>query len=110
MFNNTPWLQQVQESVVDPDREIVDPHHHLWPEPSMGYNLDELLEDTRDGHRVTQTVFMECGAAYWREGPEHLRCVGETAFIRAAADNAPIGRPQLRLPELLRTRIFARVA
>lgn len=88
MFNNTPWLQQVQESVVDPDREIVDPHHHLWPEPSMGYNLDELLGDTRDGHRVSQTVFMECGAAYWREGPEHLRCVGETAFIREAADNA----------------------
>ena len=44
MFNNTPWLQQVQESVVDPDREIVDPHHHLWPQPSMGYNLDELLD------------------------------------------------------------------
>ena len=35
MFNNTAWLAQVIEEIVDPDRDIVDPHHHLWPEPSM---------------------------------------------------------------------------
>ena len=29
MFNNTEWLAQVREDVIDPDREIVDPHHHL---------------------------------------------------------------------------------
>ena len=85
MFNNSAWLEQVQEGVLDPDRDIVDPHHHLWPQPSMGYNLAELLADTTDGHHVSQTVYMECGAAYHREGPEHLKCVGETEFIANAA-------------------------
>ena len=85
MFNNSVWLAQVEEKVLDPDRDIVDPHHHLWPQPSMGYNLPELLSDTSDGHHVSQTVYMECGAAYHREGPEHLKCVGETEFIANAA-------------------------
>lgn len=85
MFNNSAWLAQIKEEVLDPDRDIVDPHHHLWPQPSMGYNLAELLSDTTDGHRVSQTVYMECGAAYLREGPEHLKCVGETEFIANAA-------------------------
>ena len=85
MFNNSAWLAQIKEEVLDPDRDIVDPHHHLWPQPSMGYNLAELLSDTTDGHRVSQTVYMECGAAYHREGPEHLKCVGETEFIANAA-------------------------
>ena len=69
MFNNSAWLAQVKEAVLDPDRDIVDPHHHLWPQPSMGYNLAELLADTTDGHHVSQTVYMECGAAYHREVP-----------------------------------------
>ncbi len=88
MFNNNEWLQQVSEPVVDPARDIVDPHHHLWPQPSMGYNIDELLIDTSDGHAVSQTVFMECGAAYRKDGPDFLRCVGETAFVAQAARTA----------------------
>jgi len=85
MFNNSEWLRQISEEVVDPDRDLVDPHHHLWPQPSMGYNLTELLSDTSDGHKVSQTVYMECGAAYFKEGPEHLMSVGETEFIANAA-------------------------
>lgn len=85
MFNNSAWLAQINEDVLDPDRDIVDPHHHLWPQPSMGYNFPELLSDTTDGHRVSQTVYMECGAAYFENGPEHLKCVGETEFIANAA-------------------------
>ena len=34
MFNNSAWLAQVKEAVLDPDRDIVDPHHHLWPQPA----------------------------------------------------------------------------
>lgn len=85
MFNNSAWLNQITEEVLEPDREIVDPHHHLWPQPIMGYNLSDLLSDTTDGHNVTQTVYMECGAAYYEDGPEHLKCVGETKFIANAA-------------------------
>ena len=102
MFNNSEWLQQISEEVIDPHRDIVDPHHHLWPQPSMGYNLAELLSDTTDGHKVSQTVYMECGAAYYREGPEHLKCVGETEFITNAA--------QLAIKQNSQTQIAALIA
>jgi predicted TIM-barrel fold metal-dependent hydrolase len=85
MFNNSDWLAQVTETPIDPDRDIVDPHHHLWPQPDMHYNLDQLWSDTDAGHAVSQTIFMECGAAYRPNGPEHLRPVGETEFVVAAA-------------------------
>ncbi len=88
MFNNTEWLSQVREEVIDPGREIVDPHHHLWPQPFLSYDLEELWSDTEDGHKVVQTVFMECGSAYRSDGPDHLKPVGETEFVTAAAERA----------------------
>tara|TARA_B110000090_G_scaffold27774_1_gene28693 strand:+ start:1030 stop:1242 length:213 start_codon:yes stop_codon:yes gene_type:complete len=24
------WLEQVKEEIIDPERPIIDPHHHLW--------------------------------------------------------------------------------
>ena len=97
MFNNTDWLNQLREDVLDPAREIVDPHHHLWPRPHLSYDLEELWSDTQDGHNVTATVFMECGSAYRADGPEHLRPVGETEFVTAAAERAALspGKAQI---------------
>lgn len=88
MFNNNEWLSQVREDVIDPAREIVDPHHHLWPKPHLSYDLEELWSDTEDGHNVTKTVFMECGSSYRADGPEHMKPVGETEFIAAASAKA----------------------
>ena len=89
MFANDEWLSQVTEEIVDPKREIVDPHHHLWDGPPLDYGLSHLWGDTQSGHNVTQTVFMECGSDYLSDGPEHLRPVGETLYIaRAAAESA----------------------
>jgi predicted TIM-barrel fold metal-dependent hydrolase len=88
VFNNNEWLNQHREDVVDPAREIVDPHHHLWPKPHLSYDLEELHADTGDGHNIVQTVFMECGAAYRTDGPEPMRPVGETEFVSAAAERA----------------------
>ena len=85
MFNNNEWLNQITEAVIDPEREIVDPHHHLWPPGPLHYDLPELLGDTGGGHNVTQTVFIECGSSYLTDGPEHLRCVGETMYVADAA-------------------------
>jgi predicted TIM-barrel fold metal-dependent hydrolase len=113
MFDNDDWLNQHREAVIDPDREIVDPHHHLWPkgnERGIVYDLDDLWRDTDDGHKVTQTLFMECGAAYRESGPEHLKPVGETEFVAKAATlsktglgkttiSALIAHADLRLPE-----------
>ncbi|MDH4172031.1 MAG: amidohydrolase family protein [Acidimicrobiia bacterium] len=101
MDAGTPeWLAQVTEPVLDPDRPIVDPHHHLWPPDGfIGYWLDDLAADTGSGHNITATVFVECSAGYRTDGPAHLRPVGETEFVAAAAaelterlpDAPPIG-------------------
>ena len=28
------WLDQVREEILEPALPIVDPHHHLWDQPS----------------------------------------------------------------------------
>ena len=83
------WLARVDEEIVDPEREIIDPHHHLWPPGgALAYGLDDLHGDTEAGHRLVGTVFVECGAAYRTDGPEHLRSVGETEFVAEQAERS----------------------
>jgi predicted TIM-barrel fold metal-dependent hydrolase len=86
MPGDLTWLAQRREDVLDPQRKICDPHHHLWDRPSHGerYLLDELLADF-GGHRVVSTVFVECAAFYRAEGDEALRWVGETEFVQGVA-------------------------
>ncbi len=79
------WLSQVSEDIIEPERPIVDPHHHLWRQPNWTYELSELWGDTDSGHNITHTVFLECGSSYFSEGPEHLRCVGETDYVAEIA-------------------------
>ncbi len=79
------WLDQVKEGIVDPARRIIDPHHHLWKRRNHQYLLPELWSDTGSGHKVEKTVFIECRAHYRRDGPEHLRCLGETEFVAEQA-------------------------
>jgi predicted TIM-barrel fold metal-dependent hydrolase len=93
------------EAILEPDLPIVDPHHHLWDRPTEvlrnlppiehgfmdiirevpRYLLDELLADLKSGHNVKGTIYMECGAMYRADGPELLRCVGETEFVNGVA-------------------------
>ncbi len=80
------WWNSLQETALEPDRPIVDPHHHLWKASRWGpYLLDDLAADTGAGHKVVQTVFVECGSEYRASGPEALRPIGETEFVAAAA-------------------------
>lgn len=82
------WLAQVVEVPIDREREIVDTHHHLWPDGgALAYGVDDLVGDTTAGHNVVQTVFIECHAAYRSDGPEHRRSLGETEFVAASADD-----------------------
>ena len=76
------WLNQVQEEVIEPERPVIDPHHHLWKKRlGRDYLLPELWSDTGSGHNVLKTLFMECRAFYLRTGPDYLRPLGETTFI-----------------------------
>lgn len=86
------WLSQVDEAVIDPERPMIDTHHHLWDFERSRYLLDELLEDTGSGHNVVATVFVECTAMYRAAGPEHLKPVGETEFVNGVAAMSASGR------------------
>jgi predicted TIM-barrel fold metal-dependent hydrolase len=97
-------MMEDREAILEPDLPIVDPHHHLWDFtafaaalPSTGhgfediirgvprYLLDALLADLHSGHNVRATVYLEGGAMYRADGPEPLRCVGETEFVNGVA-------------------------
>lgn len=84
------WLaQETPEDVLEPNLPIIDPHHHLWdmrgeqaPWEQKVYLCEEMAEEIRtSGHNVVQTVFAQCGAFYHADGPEEMRCVGETEFV-----------------------------
>jgi len=83
------WLATVQEDIVDPDRAIIDTHHHLWPAGGLiEYSLEDLHADTGSGHNVVKTVFMECHASYREDGPAHLRSLGEVEYVRENAERS----------------------
>jgi predicted TIM-barrel fold metal-dependent hydrolase len=100
------WRALVDEPVVDPDQRIVDPHHHLFPGGPLVYELEDLLADIGDGHRVERTVFMECHVGYRTGGDAAFAPVGETEFIAAESERSGgliagiVGKADLRLPEL----------
>ncbi len=79
------WLSALREDVLDPGQPIIDPHHHLWRARPDRYLLDDLAEDVLTGHDIRATVFIQCGSAYRKDGPEEMRPVGETEFVAAIA-------------------------
>ncbi|MDG6079644.1 amidohydrolase [Erythrobacter litoralis] len=100
----------MSEAILEPDLPIVDPHHHLWdlrpllsafPEPrhdfveaiagAAYYTFDELLADTRSGHNVVGTVFMECGAFYDAARGNMMKPVGEVEFVNGVAAQGASG-------------------
>ena len=86
------WLELTVEDPIEPDMPILDPHHHFWEREGDIYLLENLLGDMRAGHRINQTVFVECHSQYHTEGPEELRSVGEVEFVEGiAAANAIAG-------------------
>jgi len=90
------WYAQVTEDIVEQERPIIDPHHHLiagWPGWGVPeYWLEDLWGDTESGHKIVKTVFIQCGVSYRETGPDHLKPVGETEFVAdIAAQSAAAG-------------------
>jgi len=113
------WLaKQRPEVVLEPDRPIIDPHHHLWDLRRMSgepldsfqqkvYLIEEMTNDiTQSGHNVVQTVFAQCMAFYRLSGDPTLRSVGETEFANGIAAMSASG---LYGPSRLCTGIFSEV-
>ena len=85
MNDREKWLSLTREQAIDPDLPICDPHHHVWDYPGSRYLVDEFMADIGGGHRVDQTVFVECLQFYRDSGPAALRPVGETEYVDHAA-------------------------
>ncbi|WP_101674202.1 amidohydrolase family protein [Alloalcanivorax mobilis] len=83
---DTAWLARHREPVLEPERAIIDPHHHLWGPPRPVYLGGEIETDLNSGHNVRATVFVECSEGYYASGDEALRPVGETVFARGFAE------------------------
>jgi predicted TIM-barrel fold metal-dependent hydrolase len=122
MLVREDWLAQVQEEALEPERRIVDAHHHFFAKSTEWplYDLDALWADT-ETHRIQQTVYLECREGYREGGPVELRAVGETEWvdgIAIAARRRPekaqigaiIGGAELRLGARVREVLEAHVA
>ena len=80
------WLALRCEEAVDPDRVIVDAHHHLWDRGGSTYLAPQLLEDMTGTHNVVKSVFVDCRSNYDPEREPHMQPVGETVFVAGEAD------------------------
>jgi predicted TIM-barrel fold metal-dependent hydrolase len=94
------WLTLVEEEAIEPERPIIDAHHHFFVgnEAFPDYRLDDLWADTESGHRIAGTVFVDCGVGYRQAGPSEFAPVGETEYVAQVAEEAAHspGRAQVR--------------
>ncbi|GAB3679557.1 amidohydrolase family protein [Salinisphaera aquimarina] len=99
------------EQILEPERPIIDPHHHLWDRSRLDlkegpfadhgftqmlrerarYLLEEFQADLDSGHNIRASVFIECRSMYRADGPKDFRCVGETEFVNGVAAMAASG-------------------
>ena len=89
-FGGNDWLALTEESTLEPELLICDPHHHFWDFrseriPYQRYLIHELAADINSGHNVRSTAFIEARSMYRPDGPEHLRSVGEVEFVQGLA-------------------------
>ena len=75
------WLNLHKEATLEPERPIVDPHHHFWP-GEQHYLLEDLWLDTHSGHNIKKTVFIECSQEFLKTGDIDFAPVGETIFVK----------------------------
>jgi L-fuconolactonase len=85
------WRSLHREEILEPELPIIDSHHHLWERLGNRYLLDEFLADTRTGHNIKASVFVECGSFYRKTGPVLMAPVGEVEFANGIAAMAASG-------------------
>lgn len=85
------WLAKRVEAPLEPERRIIDPHHHLWERPGARYLFHDLLEDVTAGHNIISTVYIQCRSMHRGSGPVELEPVGEVEFAAGAAAMAESG-------------------
>ena len=100
------WLAQSREEALEPELEIVDPHHHLWDMRELkGFNLfgmfkqqyymtDDLIDDfVGGGHNITHSVFVTTHAFFKKEAdPPYMAALGEVEFVQGIAAQFASGK------------------
>lgn len=99
------WLDQTIEDAIEPELEIVDPHHHAWDMRELnGYNLfslfkqqyymtDELIEDfVLGGHRVTHSVYLEAHSFVSKDADPLMAPLGEVEMAQGIAAQFASGK------------------
>lgn len=84
LFVDEEWLALRTEEVLEPQRAIVDAHHHLW-DRSGPYLEPQLAQDLQCGHRIRGTVYIECSFRYRADGDPRFACVGEVEYANGVA-------------------------
>src|SRR3984885_4909533 len=79
------WLALRQEEVIDPERPIVDAHHHLWDRGGQRYMIGGITADIPSGPKIVAAVYVHCRSMYRAGGPEAFRPVGEVEFANGVA-------------------------
>jgi L-fuconolactonase len=72
------------ELPLEPQLEIIDPHHHLVQGAKGRYLATDYLHDI-GAQPIVQTVFVESSSFYRSEGPRELRPAGEVEFAAQTA-------------------------
>ena len=85
------WLALREEEILEPARQIVDPHHHLWDRDDQRYLIEEMTSDLVSGHNVIATVYVEARSMYRARGAEAFRPVGEVEFANGVAAMSATG-------------------
>jgi predicted TIM-barrel fold metal-dependent hydrolase len=88
---NLAWLATHKEAIVDPDLEIIDPHHHLLDMPGKRYLFDEALADMQSGHNIVASVHVQSHSMYRADGPQEMKPLGETEFANGMAAQCASG-------------------
>lgn len=88
--DNAAWRALLQEEILEPERPIIDAHHHFWAKAGETYLLEDYLADTQAGHNIRASVYVECGSNYHTDEPEMMNRLGEVEFaneqgVKAAA-------------------------
>ena len=93
---NDIWLSKTKEVALEPSLPICDSHHHLWEfknefiQPK--YLIDDYIADINSGHNIKKTIFIECGSMLRKDGPNHLKYIGETEFANGIAAMSSSGK------------------
>jgi predicted TIM-barrel fold metal-dependent hydrolase len=80
------WLARSVEPALEPDLPIIDAHHHFYERQSVTYLDQDYRADAASGHNIRATVYMQGLTRYRDHGPEAMKPVGETAFVRGLAE------------------------